>query len=237
MNVAIRTLALSASLLAPAWAGAQSDHDPSGHWSGAIHAPSGDVAVAVDLVIDGGKLTGTFSNPGEQIKGFPLATATQSGQALKLALKIGNDGQAFDGSLSADGRSLAGDFLISVYAVPFTLERTGDAQIAAPPVNAAIDERLAGEWSSELKVGPSSLAVALTLANGGDGTASGAWASSGGTMTPVTIEFRDGRVTLASTVMPATYSGTLSADGREIAGVFKEGAAEQPMTFRRAPRR
>jgi len=233
---AARTLTLATALLAPlSWVHAGTSVDPSGHWEGAIHAPSGEVSVAVDLARDeGGTLGGTFSNPSEHIKGFPFWNATVDGGAVRLEIKMGEGAQAFVGNLAADGQSLSGDFLVSVYAVPFSLKRTGEARIEPPPRSPAIDDALAGEWSASLDVGGKSLPVTLRLSNEADGTSTGSWGAGGGTPTPVAIEYRERRVTLESTVTPSAYSGSLSADGTEIAGTFKEGALEQPMTFRRA---
>ena len=42
----------------------------------------------------------------------------------------------------------------------------------------------------------------------------------------------DRELTVRSTVTNARYTGTLSADGKEIAGAFAEGPLQQPMIFR-----
>ena len=147
MLSAPRRLALATALLVPAaFVRAEAPADPAGHWEGAIHAPVEDVQVSVDLAFDGdGKLVGTFSNPGQRIAGYPLWSATVDGRSVKLDLKFSDAAvQSFDGELAADGRSMTGEFLISVYAVPFTLTRTGDAKIAATPKSPAIDSSLGG---------------------------------------------------------------------------------------------
>jgi hypothetical protein len=208
--------------------------DPTGHWQGSIHAPSQDVAVELDVAHGAdGKLIGTFSNAGEQINGFPLASATASGNAVRFEIRIGSGTQAFAGKIASDGRTMTGDFLISVYGVPFDLERTGDAKIEPPPRSPAIDPALAGEWSASLDVGGQALPIVLTLANHADGTSLGSWAGGVGTPTPIKIA-HDGRsLTLTSTVTSDSFAGTLSADGTEISGTFTERSLEQPLTFRR----
>jgi hypothetical protein len=62
----------------------------------------------------------------------------------------------------------------------------------------------------------------------------GSWASGSGTPTAVKIVNAGRSLTLASTIVPAANEGILNADGTEITGTFREGSAEQPMTFRRA---
>jgi hypothetical protein len=139
--------------------------------------------------------------------------------------------------LSADGRSISGDFLISVYAVPFTLERTGDAVIAPTPQSRAVDDAFTGGWQGTLDVGGTPLPVALTIENRADGTAIGRWATEGATATPIAIVQEGPSVTLTSTVTPAAFSGILNSAGTELSGAFKQGALEQTLTFSRADAR
>ena len=76
-----RTFALATVLLAPfSMLRAETAADPSGHWEGAIHVPSGEVQVAVDVALDdAGKLAGTFSNPSQHLTGFPLWNVDRRG--------------------------------------------------------------------------------------------------------------------------------------------------------------
>ncbi|HEY5569218.1 MAG TPA: hypothetical protein VIM81_18490 [Gammaproteobacteria bacterium] len=237
MFLSTRTLTLATALLVPlSLLRAETAADPSGHWEGAIHAPSGDVPVEVDLRLDDGDtLAGTFTSPAERIKGFPLWSATVEGMSVSLELKFDDSGvRTFAGNLSADGASMSGDLLVNVYAVPFNLARTGEAKIEAPPRSPAIDEAWTGEWSASLDVGGKPLPLELTLSNHADGTAMGSWASGGGTAVPISIAHQDRSLTLTSTVTPAAYAGTVNADGTEISGIFTAGPLEQTLTFTRA---
>jgi hypothetical protein len=230
------SLAMFVALAPPKHGHAAPALDASGHWEGAIHAPSQDVTVSVDLALGSdGKLVGTVSNPGEHIAGYPLAVATIDGGNVRLELKTGGSGaQTFAGKLGADGKKLSGDFLVGVYSVPFDLERTGDAKFAPPPRNAAIDKALVGEWTASIDLGGTSLPVKLQLVNRGDGTSVGTWSAGDGSATSVVIAQSERSVTLTSNVTSAAYTGMLSADSNEIAGTFSEGSLKQPMTFRRA---
>lgn len=231
---ALRRVLTVTALLPAAFAGA----DPAplaGHWEGAIHAPLEDVAVAVDLAAgEGGKLGGTFSSPSQRLNGFPLLSASIEGDAVKLELKMADPGvRTFDGRLSADGLSIQGQFLINVYAVPFTLTRSGDARIVPPPKSAAIDAKLAGAWRGSLDVAGQSLPLNLTLTNHADRTATGAWSAGGAPSIPVAIVSEGGTLTLTSPVTPASFTGSLSADGAQISGILNEGAAPVPVVFTR----
>jgi hypothetical protein len=235
-RLATRILALATALLVPAaLVRAEAPGDPSGHWEGAIHAPLEDLAVSVDLAFDdGGKLVGTFSNPGQHIAGFPFWNATVDGRSVKLDVKLSDaEVQAFDGNLGADGKSMTGEFLIGVYAVPFSLTRTGDAKIAAAPTSPVLEAALAGEWTASLDVGGKALPVLLTMTNRDDRTATGSWSSGGGTATPITIAHQGKSIELVSAVTRAAYSGMVSADGTEIVGTLTDGPHSQALTFRR----
>jgi hypothetical protein len=233
MLVSIRDLAILSALLPAAVAGA----DPArltGHWEGAIHAPLEDMAIAVDIAVDeDGKLGGTFSSAPQRLNGFPLSSSSVEGEAVKLGLKMPGV-RTFDGRFSEDGLSIKGQFLVDVHAVPFTLKRNGDARIAPPPVSAAVDAELAGSWTGELNLGAQSLPLRLTLTNHGDRTATGEWITGAGPAIPVAIVYEGGMLTVTSPVTPATFTGTLSADGTEISGTLNDGAAPRPVVFARA---
>jgi hypothetical protein len=234
MAVSTRALVTLAALSAFSVA-ADTGAPLAGHWEGAISAPLGDVPVAVDLVADtGGKLGGTFSSSSQGLNGFPLWSANIDGDAVKLELKLADPGvRTFDGRLSADGLSIQGQFLIDVYAVPFSLKRRGDARITPPPKSAAIDAKLAGAWRGSLDLAGQSLPLTLTLTNHADRTATGAWSAGGAPEIPVAISYENGTLTLTSPVTPASFTGTLSADGTQISGMLNEGAKPILVVFTR----
>lgn len=237
MVLSTRMRIVAAALLLPlSCTGAELAATPSGRWAGAIHAPSGDVKVAVDLARGAdGEWVGTFTSSAEHLTGYPLWRAGVDGRSIKLEIKTGGGGvQAFAGNISSDGQTITGDFLVSVYAVPFTLTRTGDAQIAPLPYSPAIGKTLEGQWTASLDIGGKALPIALTMANHTDGTASGSWALADGVATPVTIAHQGRSVTLESTVAPASYAGVVSADGTEISGTFNDGNAGRAVVFTRA---
>jgi hypothetical protein len=224
-----------ALLAARAVAHAGAPVDPTGHWEGSIQTSAEDLVVSVDIAVDEtGKLAGTFSNPSQQLKDFPLWNVAFTGRSLELEIKTGDPGvQAFVGTLAADGRSIVGDFRVSVYAVPFRLERTGDARVAAAPRSPEVDATLAGEWSGSITTGGREMPIVLTLTNHADRTATGTWAAGDGVATPVAITANGASLTLASPVAPAEYRGAVSADGTRISGTIKQGSREQPLTFTR----
>jgi hypothetical protein len=239
MTCSVRQLTLAVLCAAPFGLHAESAVDPSGHWEGAVYVPAGEIPFALDVARGAdGQIVATFDNPGEKLDGFPFSGVAVSGRSVKLEVKLGGAApQTFDGTVSADGQTLSGDLLVDLYAVPFSFKRTGAAQLAPPPRSPAIEATFAGEWTGSLDVGGRSLPVTLTLANR-DGGATGSWVhGTGGVDTPFTIA-QDGRtLTLASTVAPAEFKGTLSGDGAQIVGTLTDDGSAQPLTFRRAAAR
>jgi len=224
-----RTFVALALTLLSARLGHAETPNAAGHWDGAIHAPFGDVRVALDLAVDDtGRLKGTFTNPSEQIAGLPFASVAIDGRSVSLQIKT-TPMQGFKGTLSADGRSMSGEFLVSVYGVPFDMTRTGDARFEAAPKSARIDRTLEGTWHGALD----SQGMTLTLTNHPDNTATGTWGVDEGVQFPITITVQALALTIGSTVTRETYTGTFDAARGEIVGTFKEGATEVPLTFRR----
>jgi hypothetical protein len=223
------------ALLPAALAGAEPVAALAGHWEGAVHAPLEDVVVVIDLAADeGGKLGGTFSSPSQRLDGFPLWSASIAGDAVKLELKLADGVRTFDGRVSADGQTIEGEFLIDVYAVPFTLTRSGEARIAPPPKSAAVDAKLAGSWAGSLSYGTRSFPLTLTLTNHDDRTSTGTWTAGDAPATPLAIVYESDTLTLTSPVTPASFTGTLSADGTQISGTLNEGGVLRPVVFTRA---
>jgi hypothetical protein len=207
-----------------------------GHWDGAIHAPFGDVAIAVDLASEAGRLRGEFSNASEQIQGLPLAAVIVDGRSLELKIRAGDANQALKGTLSADGRSIAGDFLVSVYGVPFELRRSGEARFQPAPASPAIAAMFEGEWRGELTIGDHSLPVVLTMANRGPDVATGTWWSDEAVRIPVAIATNGSRITIRSNVTRDSFTGTVAADGTRMSGTFTEGPLELPLSLQRTSR-
>ena len=149
----------------------QQSSDPSGHWQGALQTPSMQVPFDVDLAKDAsGRLSGTLSVPAQKIKGLPLTKVEVEGTAVNFQAR---SDQPFTGALSDDRQSITGEFLISGNSLPFTLTRTGAAQIEAPRKSAALSKQLEGTWTATLIVEGMPHQLVMTLVNHPDGSASG----------------------------------------------------------------
>lgn len=235
-----RLLLVAALLLVPASTmRAQTAVDPSGHWEGAIQVSGMEVRMEIDLVKNGkGELAGTFAQPDQHLTGLPLANFAVDGRSVGFQIKGGAPGErAFKGTLSADGKSISGEFASrQVGTVPFTLIRTGDAKVDATPRSAAIGKELEGTWNGTLDANGIQRRLVLTMANQPDGTAIGSILNvDEGLELPISaITQKASGVTLEIRGVGGAYAGALNADGTELVGTFSQGPAALPLTFRRA---
>jgi hypothetical protein len=239
MHPVTRVLLIAALLLLPAPSLiAQTAVDPSGHWEGAIQVPQMDLNIEIDLAKDSkGELRGTFGNPGEKLKGLPLANVAVDGRAVTFEIKAGSGGGTFHGEILADGTSMSGSFVAQAGTVPFSLTRTGDAQIEAPPKSAPIGKEMEGTWNGAIDAGGMHLRVVLKMSNQPDGTSSGTIISldQGALEVPVALVQKADNLTFTVRMTGGSYSGTLNAAGTELAGTYTtaQGVA-LPLTFQRA---
>jgi hypothetical protein len=239
MHPVTRMLLIAALVLSPVpRLLAQTTVDPSGHWEGTIQVPQMDVKIEIDLAKNSkGELAGTLGNPGEKLKGLPLANVAVDSRAVTFELKAGSGGGTFHGELLADGKSMSGSFVAQAGTVPFSLTRMGDAQIEAPPKSAPIGKEMEGTWNGAFDVDGVQMRVVLKMSNQPDGTSTGTIVSidQGGIEVPVGIVQEAAKLTFSVKMTGGSYSGTLNAAGTELAGTYTTGqGVVRPLTFRRA---
>jgi hypothetical protein len=210
--------------------------DPSGHWDGAIAIPGGEIPFQVDLAMNAqGKLAAAYSRPDDNLKGMPMINVSLDGRAIRFDLPV-DGGIRFQGILLSGGKTISGDVTAAIGTAPFTLTRTGDAQMAAAPKNPPIDKGLEGTWRGTLVLPDKSLRLVLRLSNDADGTSSGSITSidQGGIEFPLGVTQKADSLTLNTPAIGGDfYTGTLNAAG-ELAGTFTQGAATAPITFVRS---
>jgi hypothetical protein len=238
MRTFTRALLVAALLLVPASAlRAQTAVDPSGHWEGAIQAqPNMVVKVEIDLAKNGkGEFAGTFGQPEQRVKGLPLSTVAVAGRSVRFVVKGGPDAATFVATLSADGKSMSGDAAQSGFSIPFSLTRTGDAQFAPAPKNAAIGKELEGTWNGTLEVNGRQERLVLKMANQPDGTATGTILDidGSGVAIPIAMTQKAANVTIDVASVGGSYVAVLNAD-TELVGTWTQGQAALPLTFRLA---
>lgn len=207
--------------------------DGTGHWKGTVQVQTMQVGFDVDIVRSAnGGLTGTIGLPSQRIKGLPLQKIVIDGKAIAFYAR---EDQPFRGMFSADG-TIAGDMSIEGLSAPFTMTRTGDAAVDAPPRSAGIDKAIAGTWTGALEADGRKLRLVISVERQADGTmvAEMTDVDEGGLRSPLKLTQDGSALTLESVAIPASISGALNADATELAATFTQGGATLPVTFRRA---
>jgi hypothetical protein len=225
------------SFAVPASLPAQSAIDPSGHWEGSVQTPETELRIEIDLTKSSrGELTGTFAQPAQGVKGFPLSTIAVEGRSVRLVLKAGEQPSTFQGELAADGKSITGTVEQAGYSVPFALARTGAARITPTPTSAAVGKELEGTWHGTLAIGTKQMRLILGIANHADGTASGTIVSpdGSGVEIPIAITQRESNVTIEVPSVGASYVGVANGAGMELVGTWTQQGTALPLTFERA---
>ena len=204
-----------------------------GHWKGTVQVQTMQVGFDVDIVkTAAGDLAGTIGLPSQRITGLPLQKIALDGNAITFYAR---DDQPFHGMLSADG-TIAGDMSIEGLTAPFTMTRSGDAAIDAPPRSGGIDKAVAGTWTGALEADGRKLRLAIAVERQADGTmvAEMTDIDEGGLRSPLKLTQDGSTLTIESVAIPAAISGALNADATELIGTFKQGSATLPLTLRRA---
>jgi len=218
---------------------AQSMADPTGHWEGAFDLPNFKMPLAFDLArrANGG-LEGTMTSATENIDGLPLQTVSLDGRLVHIVIASGSGKGEFSGVLTADGKTISGAFNVNGMSAPIDFTRTGDARIDRP-VSAPIGKELEGVWNGVLDVGGKQMRVVLRMVNHPDGTSTGVVINldGGNIEIPVSaIRQNAANVIVEIRAVGGSYSGTLDANGSELAGTWTERAFSAPLALRRASR-
>ena len=227
--------------VSPSLLSAQRVTDPSGHWEGAIQTPEMSLAIEVDLVKDSRQeLAGTISVPAQNLRSLPLVIEPAEGGSVSFRFRGAPGQRHFLGTLSDDGTTITGEFLQAGHAMPFSLQRRGDARIEPRVKSPPISKELEGPWSATLEgtyANGIQRRLILTLSNQPDGTSTGSVIDPGdGLEIPIaSITQEASSVTLDVRAVNGSYSGKVNADGTEIVGTLIQGTAVLPLTFRRTP--
>lgn len=234
-----RMILLAALVLLPARSVlAQTRVDPSGHWQGTVQAPNMEVKIEVDLSKNSkGELVGTFDQAAQDLKGLLLANFAVDGNSVSFQVKGSAPGErTFKGALSADGKSMSGDYTQGGYSMPFSITRVGDPKIEPPAKSAPIGKELEGIWNGTLDVNGMQRRLVLTMSNHPDGTATGSIVNvDEGLEIPIAaITQKASSVTLDIKAVGGSYSGALNPEGTELVGILTQGSATLPLTFRLA---
>ena len=216
-----------------------------GRWEGAIETPGQALGVIVELARSpAGVWAGKINIPVQGLSDFLLSKVKVDEGKASFSMEGVPGAPQFNGKLSKDGRQLFGTFSQGGARFPFKLERTGEvdpATVAAPkppppPIEGVPGEGLAGIWFGRLEVAQISLRLLFRINRDQEGNFSGTIDSldQGAMGLKLSrIRFEDNSVRLRLNRPPAAFEGTLSPDGSEIVGHWKQSGQSTPLTIKR----
>jgi ABC-type Fe3+/spermidine/putrescine transport system ATPase subunit len=174
-----------------------------------------------------------FASEDKDLYDYMTVGEMMVGRTLTLVVNATTGGGTFHGLLDEDGRSITGDVTIAQRsaAIPFHLNRTGDAKIAPPPKSAPIAKRLEGSWTGALTVEGKQLPVVITMANQPDGTATGTIATDG-LQLPIAMTQKASNLRIEGPSVSGSYAGVLNDAGTELVGTWTQKTLTLPLTLR-----
>lgn len=233
MKIAVNWIGIGALWMAGALPVSAQD-GPRGHWSGSVEVPDQSLAMEVDLEKGPNGWTGSISIPAQNATGIPLDAITFTNGKCTFHLKGAPGDPTFTGTLSADGKTLAGDFTQGPGSFPFKFNRTGDPKVEEAKASPAVAKDFLGTWEGTLE-GPG-LRLVLKMSN----DASGAKAvlitvDQGGTEIPVSaIEQKDSKLTLVVKMVGGRYEAEIDKAGAELNGTWTQGGNGLPLKLKKA---
>lgn len=207
---------------------------PRGHWTGAIDIPDHALAVEIDLDKTAKGWVGSIAIPAQNASGLPLKAITFTNGKCTFQIQGAPGEPTFTGTLSADGKTLSGDFTQGGGTFPFKLSRAGDAKVEEIKGSPAVAKEFLGTWEGTLEAGQP-LRLVLKMANDESG-ASAVLISvdQGNAEIPVTsIEQKDAKLTLLVRPVGGEYRGEINKDRTELNGTWTQAGNDLPLKLKK----
>jgi hypothetical protein len=221
-------LALAITLLTPLTVVGQSDI--AGDWQGMLKSTGDKKKLKLRVVLHimaapGGILTATIDSIDQDSPGIPVSAVTYENATLKL--EITQVQGSFEGKINKDGTEIKGIWTEGE-SETLKLKRVKDpTKVAPPPIP------IGGEWHGMLSVTGKQLGLVLhvntTNYSRPIATIDGIDQSAHG-VNPITLKGNVLKFTVGA--VNGSYVGTVSDDGNQIEGVWKQGQAF-PLIFHR----
>jgi hypothetical protein len=220
---------------------AQTQATASGHWEGSIDAQGNVIEIAVDLVRDDkGMWKGLIAITAQQLDSYPLSNVKVDGANVTFEMSSVQGLPTFKGKLSTDGKNISGDMAQAGMSFTFKLDKKGDAKISANDLAISIKSavNLEGNWQGAVDMSGSTLRLVLKIAKAADGSFTAFLDSpdQGAQNLPInSLTATDSNLSFEMKYIFASFQGTLSKDGNEIAGNWNQGSSV-PLTLKRQPK-
>ena len=238
MRRAIIAAAFCASALANAAEG------PEGRWEGVLRIPGRDLPLVVDLAPGaGGAWTGSAVIPGLGLKGAPLANIAVAGADVAFdlgsALRSPDHGAATFRARAISADRMSGELHQAGNAAPFTLVRTGPAQVEAPGGSTPVRPDLAAAWIGQIMPGDYPRDVEITVSSPAGAAATATFVITGKRRNelPVDLVVEEGEfLRVESSANRVTFEGRYDNARDELEGSIALGSFELPVVLRRKSR-
>jgi hypothetical protein len=233
MKTAMNWIGIGALWMAgalPVWA----QEGPRGHWSGSVEVPGQPLAMEVDLEKGPNGWIGSLSIPAQNATGIPLDAITFTNGKCTFHLKGAPGDPTFTGTLSADGKTMAGDFTQGPGNFPFKFSRTGDPKVEQAKASPAVAKDFLGTWEGTLEA--PGLRLVLKMSNDANGAkAVLITVDQGGAEIPVSaVEQKDSKLTLVVNMVGGRYEAEINKDGSELNGTWTQGGNDLPLKLKKA---
>ncbi len=215
---------------------------PQGRWEGEVQIPGAPMRLVVDLAQDETSTwAGSVIVPGLGVKGAELGDIVVSDSNIAFALAGALHGPAQGpprvNAHLTDADTMAGDFGQAGNTAPFTLNRTGPAQVESARKSTAVSHEFEGTWSGRFDFNGSPRQVTLTVVNRTQQGASAEFVIVGKktTRVPVDLVVQDRNfLQIESHQTGISLEGEWHSQASEIRGTVQMGPLEMPLVLRRS---
>jgi hypothetical protein len=197
--------------------------DMRGHWTGNIETPAGSVGIEVDLDKAASGWIGSVSIPMQNASGLPLDSISFADGKGTFRIKGAPGDPTYTGTLSADGKTLDGQFTQGPSSLPLKLTRTGDAKVEVAKPSPPVAPEFVGTWEGTINVG-GGLRIVLTITNGKNGSeAEMVSLDQGNAKIPVSALTQKGtKLSLQVNAVGGGYEGGINPDGTQLSGTWTQ---------------
>lgn len=209
-------------------------NDMRGHWTGTLDTPVGSLGVEFDLDKAAAGWIGSASIPMQNAIGLPLDAISFTEGKGTFRIKGAPGDPTFSGTLSADGKTLDGQFSQGPGGIPLKLSRTGDPKVELPKPSPAVAAEFVGVWEGTLEANMP-LRLVLTIANGKAGAEAELVSLDQGNarIAVSTITQTGKKLALQVNAVGGGYEGEMNSDGTQLTGTWTQLGNSLPLTLKK----
>jgi hypothetical protein len=210
--------------------------DMRGHWTGDLETSNATLSLEVDLDKTATGWVGSVSIPAQKASGLPLDAISFSEGKGSFRIKGAPGDPTFTGTLSADGKTLQGEFSQGPTTLPLKLSRTGDAKVEVAQASPPVAAEFLGRWEGTLEAGGGKLRLILTISNGKAGSeAVLVSVDQGNAEIPVSTITQTGtKLVLKVNAVGGGYEGEINGEGTQLTGSWTQLGNTLPLTLKKA---